>query len=154
MNLVFLTLLKSGNSCTLMTFFSSPRSKSHIWAGVRYMTVRVRMCVFVAIAGSALTERGRQVETSLLPSQSISALIHLYNKETWHADATQDFTTFPRVLSKHRRGKISGRCHECPNGTSPHYISVWCRLGCWQPNRCIIQTPTQTLKPGLDQSVI
>lgn len=56
-------------------------------------------CVFVVVAGNAFTEQGWQVETSLLSSQSISVLIY--------ADATQDFTTFLRVLSRYRRGKIS-----------------------------------------------
>lgn len=64
-------------------------------------------CVFVAVVGGAQTEQGRQVETSLLPSRSISVQIHLYNKETCHADATQDFTTLPSILSRHKRGKIS-----------------------------------------------
>lgn len=72
------------------------------------MTAGEKVCVFrvfVAVAGSALTEQDWQVETSPLPSQSISALIHLYNKETCHADAAHDFTTFHSLLSRQERGE-------------------------------------------------
>lgn len=58
-------------------------SKPHTWAVILHdiSGENVRLfCVFVVVAGNALTEQGLQVKTSLLLSQSNSVLIHLYNK--------------------------------------------------------------------------